>query len=98
MFGLSAVGLVCVEKRAVLVKQILYYQICVFVVDVCGRERVGWGGAHGCFLWENSRSEVRGQCLRGGHSGDEVRSDSGQILLDKFLYILHLLQKSKRRR
>lgn len=44
MFGLSAVGLVCVEKRAVLVKQILYYQICVFVVDVCGRERVGWGG------------------------------------------------------
>lgn len=33
-----------------------------YLVDVRGR-----GGAHGCFLWENGRSGVRGQCLgRGG--------------------------------
>ena len=30
-----------------------------------------------------------------GISGDEVRSDSGQILLDKFLHCLHLLQERK---
>lgn len=62
------------------------------------REGGGGGGAHGCFLWENGRSGVGGQCLRGGgHSGNEVRSDSGQILLDKILYSRHLLQESKNR-
>lgn len=50
------------------------------------------GGAHGCFLWENGRKGVKGQCLKGGHSGNEVRSDPGQKLLDKFLYSCHLLR------
>lgn len=53
------------------------------------------GGAHGCFLWENGRKGVKGQCLKGGHSGNEVRSDPGQKLLDKFLYSCHLLQESR---
>lgn len=35
--------------------------VCIYVcvcVCVCGR-----GGAHGCFLWANGKSGVRGQCL-----------------------------------
>lgn len=60
--------------------------MCVcHLVDACVE---GWG-AHGCFLWENGRSEV------GGHGGNGAGSDSGQILLDKFLYSCHLLQEDK---
>lgn len=60
--------------------------MCVcHLVDACVE---GWG-AHGCFLWENGRSEV------GGHGGNGAGSDSGQILLDKFLYSRHLLQEDK---
>lgn len=33
--------------------------------------------------------------VSGDHSGNEVRSDSGQILLNKFLYSCHLLQENK---
>lgn len=56
----------------------------------------GEGVAHGCFLWENGRSGVEGQCLGGLTVGaSKVRSDSGQMLLDKFLYSCHLLQDSK---
>lgn len=72
------------------VKVCVHVCVCCMYVEQEGAWEVG-GGAHGCFLWENGRSGVRGQCL-GRHSGDDVRSDPGQVLLDKFLYSCHLLR------
>lgn len=49
----------------------------------------------GCsWLFPVGEWQIRGErsVSQEGHSGDEVRSDSGQILLDKFLYNLHLLR------
>lgn len=48
----------------------------------------------GCsWLFPVGEWQIRGERSesQGGHSGDEVRSDPGQILLDKFLYSRHLL-------
>lgn len=49
--------------------------VCVVCVHACNLVGVcGRGGAHGCFLWENGRLGVRGQCLGGSQWGrGEVR-------------------------
>lgn len=45
-----------------------------------------------CGRMADQRWEVS---ISGGHDGNGVGSDSGQILLDKFLYSCHLLQEDK---
>lgn len=61
------VGMDCMEKHVfcfvdqiIIIKCVCLHARVCYLVDVCGR-----GGAHGCFLWENGRSGVRGQCLEG---------------------------------
>lgn len=65
----------------------------VATAEVVVLVEVGDGGvAHGCFLRENGRSGLEGQCLGlTAGAGQSEGSDSGQILLDKFLYTFHLL-------
>lgn len=60
---------------------------------MCGKKGMG---AHGCFLWEMVDQVGEVSVSGGRHSGDEVRSDSGQIFLDKILYSRHLLQREQK--
>lgn len=65
-FGLYGEVYVCFFGFDVWIKSLVANEcVCVFsCMYVCER-----GGAHGCFLWENGRSGVRGQCLRGSQWG-----------------------------
>jgi len=72
----------------------------VFVMlSMCVEERGGLGeggrGGVGCsWLFPVGEWQIGGErsVSQGGHSRDEVRSDPGQILLNKFLYSRHLLR------
>lgn len=58
-----------IMDQIIIIRCVCFHECVCCFVDVCGRE-----GAHGCFLWENGRPGMRGQCLRGSQWGwGEVR-------------------------
>lgn len=61
--------------------------VCVCYLDVCGKRGCSW-------LFPVGEWQIRGErsVFQGGYSGDEVTSDSGQMLLNKCLYSCHLLR------
>lgn len=82
----------CVGRIFGIIECVRVFMRVFAILPMC----VGRKGGGGCsWLFPVGECQIKGErsVSQGrGHSGDEARSDSRQILLDKFLYRRHLLR------